>query len=253
MEIRLAALYNLWDGEELLTGSMRSVKDSVDLFIIVYQDISNFGEQYNPLAHLPVEEMDKEFEIVWIKFDPLVVHGMQNEIRKRNIGINVARNLGCTHFIHMDCDEYYFPESFSFAKRYFERIGCLGSVVQLFTYFKSAELRQENIDSYYAPFIHALSETTIAGSPVYPFYVDPTRKINCPNVIQLPITMQHYSWVRKDIHRKARNSSAKKNIERSSLMADWETAQEGSIVNGGNKLIKVPDHFGINKMIATLE
>lgn len=251
--MKLASIINLWDGEELLVGSMRSVKDGIDLFIIVYQEISNFGELYNPLLNLPVEEMDKEFQIVWLKYDPLVVHGMQNEIRKRNMGINVARNLGCTHFLHMDCDEYYLPGEFVWAKNYFIKMGALGSVVDLYTYFKSAELRQENPDSYFVPFIHAIADNTIAGAPNYPFYVDPTRKINCPNVIQIPITMQHYSWVRRDIERKARNSSARKNIEKSSLMSDWKTAQEGSVVNGGNKLRKVEDYFGINEMIVTLE
>lgn len=257
--IKLAAIYNLWDSEELLIGSMRSIKEGVDLFIIVYQEISNFGEQYNPLDHLPVEEMDREFQIVWLKFDPLVIHGMQNEIRKRNTGINVARNLDCTHFILMDCDEYYMPGDFFKAKMMFLASGKEGSVLSLYTYFKNAELRQENVDSYFVPFIHKLNHYTTAGCPTYEFYVDPTRRVSIGRddgvtpVVHLFAIMHHYSWVRRDIERKARNSSAKRNIEKSTLMADWETAQEGSIVNGGNKLIKVPDYFGINQMIATFE
>lgn len=249
MENRTAAIYNVFDAEELLIGSMRSIKSGIDLFIVIYQDVSNFGELYNPLANLPVEEMDKEFNITWIKFEPLI-EGMKDETRKRNMGINVARNFGCTHFILMDCDEYYLPGDFEKGKKIFLESEYHGSVVSLYTYFKSAELRQENIDSYFVPFIHRLDEHTVTGSAVYPFYVDPTRRINTQSVMTLPIDMHHYSWVRKDIHRKARNSSARKNIEKSSLMSDWETAVEGSVVNGGNKLIKVKDYFGIDRMIS---
>ena len=250
--VKLAAIYNMFDGEELLIGSMRCLKDSVDLFIIVHQNISNFGEQYDPLKYLPVAEMDAEFPIRWVYYEPGIT-GMMDEKMKRNYGINVAKHFGCTHFILMDCDEYYMPGDFEKGKQLFLASGKDGSVVSLFTYFKSAELRQEILDSYYVPFIHELKPYTVTGNTTYPMYVDPTRRVNSEYAWQLPVIMHHYSWVRRDIHRKARNSSAKKNIEKSSLMQDWETAVEGSIVNGGNKLIKVPDYFGVNQMIRTLE
>ncbi len=47
--MKLAAIYNVWDGVELLKHSIASIKQDVDLIIIVYQDISNFGEEFNPL------------------------------------------------------------------------------------------------------------------------------------------------------------------------------------------------------------
>ena len=52
LSMKLAAIYNVWDGVELLRGSMESVKDGVDLFIIVYQNVSNIGEVFHPLALL---------------------------------------------------------------------------------------------------------------------------------------------------------------------------------------------------------
>jgi len=251
-EVKLAAVYNVFDGVELLVGSMRSVKDSVDLFIIVYQDISNFGEQYNPLSHLPVEQMDEEFKIIWIKYEPAMM-GMLDEKQKRNFGINAAREHGCTHFIAMDCDEYYLVGDFERGKKLFLESGCEGSVITLYSYFGEATLRQENRDSYYVPFIHKLDAHTVTGAPVYPYYVDPTRKINCASVKLLLIDMHHYTWVRKDIELKARNSSAKRNIERAGLLKDYYTAKEGAVVNGGNRLIKVPDYFGITEMIDSFE
>lgn len=251
-ELKLAAIYNVWDGIELLIGSMRSVKDSVDLFIIVYQDISNFGEEFNPLVNLPIDQMDAEFKIIWIKYEPAGI-GMSDERLKRGFGLNCAREHGCTHFIMMDCDEYYMPGDFQRAKDMFFALQLDGSVLELYTYFGEATLRQESRDSYFVPFIHELKKDTTNHVNQYPFFVDPTRRINAVNVKLLPFTMHHYSWVRKDIERKARNSSAKQNIIRAGLLKDYYTAKEGAIVNGGNKLIKVPDYFGITEMIDKFE
>lgn len=252
--MKLASIISLFDGEELLVGSMRSVKDSVDLFIIVHQSISNHGELYDPLKNLP-DSMDDEFNIVWIPYEPNV-DGMKDETRKRNIGINVARNHKCSHFLFMDVDEYYLPGEFQKAKQLYiesEDTGHDGSVVGLYTYFKSPCLRQENPDNYYVPFIHELKPGTTTGLPnVYPYYVDPTRRIRCEMAKLIPgIFMQHYSWVRHDIQRKARNSSAKFRILQSNLLKEYETATDGSFVDGGKKLIRVPDYFGINEMLDT--
>jgi hypothetical protein len=41
--MKLAAIYNAWDGVELLKGSMNCLKDGVDIFIVIYQDVSNYG------------------------------------------------------------------------------------------------------------------------------------------------------------------------------------------------------------------
>jgi len=54
----LAAIYNVWDGIELLRGSMLQLKGHVDYFIIVYQTTSNFGEQYNPLPDIDITGFD---------------------------------------------------------------------------------------------------------------------------------------------------------------------------------------------------
>jgi len=64
--MKLAAIYNLWDGEELLLGSMKCLKDHVDLFIIVWQEVSNFGEPHNPLDNLNFAG----FPIALVKYNP---------------------------------------------------------------------------------------------------------------------------------------------------------------------------------------
>jgi len=244
--MKLAAIYNVWDGEELLRGSVELIKDHVDLFIFVWQDVSNFGEHYNPIPNLNLPEGINK---ILVKYDPQYQCGFPNECAKRNLGLYTAKENNCTHFLHLDCDEYY--ENFADAKQKYLTTGAHGSVCKLFTYFKKPTLRFESEDGYFVPFIHKLFPDTIAGKrgPVdYPFHVDPTRKINQQDVVLLDVHMQHFSWVRLDIERKARNSSAKYNLEEGTMLKDYQNNEVGPgfyVKDYDKKLIEVPNYFGI--------
>jgi len=242
--MKLAAIYNVWDGCELLKHSIDSIKKGVDLFIIVYQTKSNFGEEFNPLSE--ILEATEGLNVIRHKYDPPFIVGFQNEVNKRNIGIDIAKQNGCTHFLNIDCDELY--ENFTEAKKLFIESGAEGSVCRLFTYFKLPTLRFETADGYFVPFIHKLNPDMAAGYMAYPFYCDPTRGINCKNVVELPVFMQHYSWVRKDIERKCRNSSAKANIERGTMLKSYYDPNCGPgyyVKDYEKNLIEVENYFGI--------
>lgn len=241
--MKLAAIYNVWDGVELLNGSIDLIKKDVDLFIFVWQDVSNFGEYYNPIKEMNLPD---DITKVLVKYDPIGQIGFLNEKNKRNLGLDVAREHGCTHFLHLDCDEYY--SDFYFAKKSFIESGFKGSVCSLITYFKKPNLQFESPDGYFVPFIHELTKETISGNKVYPYYVDPTRRINQANVCLLKVLMHHFSWVRKDIERKARNSSAKANIENGTLLIDYHKEEVASgfyVKDFDKKLIEVEDQFNL--------
>lgn len=248
--MRLAACYNVWDGVELLSGSIKCIEKYVDLIIIVWQDVSNFGEKYDPLPEIMEAVKDCHIDkIILEKYEPHTGTGFTNEIKKRNIGLDIAYNNICTHFIHLDCDELYNNfDSLLYSYIQAEQAGHDGSCIKMYTYFKSPTLALETPDNYYVPFIHKLYPTTRAGSPTYPFYCDPTRKINNTKIVFLPGGfMHHFSWVRKDIHRKIRNSSAKKNIERSNLLEDYHKAEAGYYLKDYNQhLVAVQNLFNIN-------
>lgn len=245
--MRLAAIYNVFDGVELLKGSMERVAPFVDVFIIVYQTTSNFGEKYFGFDILNLDVFG--VPVMKVKYIPPGNGGFSNEIKKRQIGIETALELKCTHFLHLDCDEYYWD--FGRAKFEFEQSGAGGSVCRLFTYFKDPRFRCETLDNYYVPFIHKLEPNTITGVLNYPFYVDPTRRINELNVVLLSSVMHHFSYIRKDIRMKVRNSSAKKNIERSTLLQDYDLVNQhnanGFFVKGLNQNLTIVENiFNIN-------
>ncbi len=241
--MKLAAIYNVFDGVELLRGSMMQLKSRVDLFIIVYQDISNFGEAYNPLPDMDLSGFNN---LLLIKYEPKVNGGAINEAAKRNLGLEYAKQHNCTHFMHVDCDEYYNNFDAAVEEYIYKNVNG-GSVCKILTYFKLPTLRFENYDNYYVPFIHKLNSDTVAGSIPYPYYVDPTRRINETNVVLLNHCMHHFSWVRKDIEMKIRNSSA--NLARSpKLLADYlsKEATPGYYVDGFHqKLMYVSNIFNI--------
>lgn len=242
---KTAAIYNVWDADELLKHSIKSVKSGIDLFIIVYQTTSNFGEQYDPFPN--ILEAVKDVPHIIHKFTPIVKIGFSNEREKRNIGLQIAKKHSCTHFLHLDCDEMY--EDFDKAKKLYFDSGKDGSCCKIFTYFKLPTLRFESEDGYFVPFIHKLHDDTRSGVPNYPFYVDPTRRINSNNVELLDVHMHHFSWVRDNIERKARNSSAKRNIERGTMLLDYHNPDVKAgfyVKDSEKKLIEVEDLFNLS-------
>lgn len=241
--MKLAAIYNVWDGDELLQGSIDCIDGYVDLIVIVYQDVSNFGEYHHP--NWP-KVKSNEFSI--IQYTPIKNKGKENEIAKRNLGLTEAKAMGCTHFLHLDCDEYY--QDFGAAKELFIKSGAKGSVCPLHTYFKKPTLRLDKPENYFVPFIHELRPDTQAGVKDYPFWVDPTRRINEKNVVELPVFMHHYSYVRKDIGRKVRNSTARKTIEKKHFVDYQRDLKAGDYLPCFDRtLIEVPDYFNINAML----
>jgi hypothetical protein len=244
---KLAAIYNVFDGVELLKGSMNTLKDHVDVFVLVVQDVSNYGETFDGFKDLDLSE----FNTVVIHYNPDVRRpGHKNEAAKRNLGIQEARNLDCSHFIQMDCDEYF--QDFGAAKQAYLDAGFPGSVCPILTYFKRPEFRLKKFDNYYVPFIHQLHSDTITGASSYPYYVDPTRRINQLEVVLMDHPMHHFSWIRKDIAMKVRNSSAKHNIEKSKLLEDYwskdlEVNPEGFFLKDFDQKVTVVENiFGID-------
>jgi hypothetical protein len=147
----------------------------------------------------------------------------------------------------MDVDEFY--EDFGHAKKLFLDSGHKGSVCRLQTYFKKPTFRFDTPEDYFVPFIHELNEDTKSGSSTYRFYVDPTRTVNETDVVELPIFMHHFSWCRKDIERKARNSSAGIQIKKGKILDDYNSPDlgEGYFLTNWSRRIKiVPDMFGLS-------
>lgn len=218
--MKLAAVYNVWDGDELLLGSIKQIRDLVDVVIIVYQRESHRGN-INPeldntlsaIQELNIVDHFEQFKPVYLKSGGL----LSAETLKRNLGLEIARRYSCTHYLHMDCDEYYDREQFKAAIYMFSQAaevrGTANSFCNLATYFLKPTWRLSPDETYLVPFIQELGAGNSGPqNSALKFVVDPSRrpaiKANYLLFDKDYLQMHHFSWVRRDLGMKLRNSSA---------------------------------------------
>lgn len=227
--MKLIAVYNVFDGEEFLERSIDSIRDHVDMVICVVQNKAYNGFKYSG-------GVGKVYELLEAgKVDYMVGYEGTSEKEKRQKCIDVAVENGATHFIGMDCDELYNPNEFKIGKDI--AMKHKGSYCKIKTYFKREDLTV-GMDSYFVPFIHKVDKNTKIGQKGYPVIVDPTRTIVSDDIIELPIIMHHYSWVRNDISIKVKTSASAHIIERNGLLEDYEKAELGSYIRHYDKKLK---------------
>jgi hypothetical protein len=211
----------LFDGEELLEGSIKQIRNQVDYISVVYQTVSNFG---NPCDSglVPLLERLKSEGLVdeLFEFSPKVNKGgHSNETQKRNIGLALSQGAGCTHHMSMDSDEYYLPSEFENLKKMIVDGDYDSSFCQMQTYYKSWEYSLNPAEEYYVSLIFKIKPDSeyIIGYPA-PVLVDPTRRLspsNKPLVLKREeIQMHHGSYIRNNVRVKLQNSSASINFNK---------------------------------------
>jgi hypothetical protein len=244
--MKLGISYNIFDGEELLENSIRSVRENVDYISVVYQEISNFG---NPCSKELVPLLKKlkndglVDELYRYKPQPLK-GGHYNEITKRNVGLFLSEGQKCTHHMAMDSDEFYTDEQFKTMKITMEEGDFDSGACQMTTYYKEPIYRLDPKEDYYVSLLYKIrrGKQYVLGLP-FPALVDPTRRMDggkCKIFTREEIEMHHMSYVRKNIAIKLQNSSASPNFKDIKKLVDyyekWEYPQRGLM--GG-----APDKF----------
>lgn len=244
--MKLCAIYNVWDDWDMLDHSIRNIKPLVDGIIVIGSTKSNFGE----VSEIPERWKDK---VIIVEPD-LSKRPADNETYKRNAGLNMARSCDYTHFLMMDADEFYEPQPFLKEKERFKDPYLNGLVCGSQVYLKSPHLTI-GMDTTRVPFIHKITpDLRFEWNKKYPFAwdngsirIDPTRQLNINQGVQWSeIIMHHYSWVRSDYEKKVRNSTARINLERSTIRQDLMLAKDGYFVNFYQKtLIRASVDFNI--------
>lgn len=248
--MRLVAIFHCWDDWYLLRHSVDNIRQLVDGVLIIGSTKSNHGE-YSPI---PEEWHNKELHVREPKFH-IPLH---SETDKRNFGLEIARARGYTHFITMDSDEFYIPEEFLRIKYLVSSKDILGVVCPVVGYFKLPTLSFGR-DVTLVPHIHKLtSSIRHEFNRSYPhawkagqIRIDPSRSLNIHSDVFYTeqIQMHHMTYIRKDIDKKIRNSTARANLERSSIREDYDNAKEGYFCKFYQKtLIKTPNLFNIPEL-----
>jgi hypothetical protein len=250
--VKLFAIYCVWDEYELLRISCDNLRPCVDGIIVIYSELSNFGE-VSKLEPGSLPGYVHGFN--WEPHNYMYTQTMKLETEKRNYGLQKAREMGATHFICMDADEFYNPIEFNREKERFNNEPDLqGLVCELQTYFRSPTLTIGK-DTTRVPFIHKLTpQIQHTFNKRYPFAwvgdeirIDPTRSLNINSGVKMSTaTMHHYSYVREDFGRKIRNSTARDNIKVDILRKDLLQAKDGYYCVFYEKVLhRVPNYFKI--------
>ena len=211
--MKLAAIYNVFDGEELLIGSINQIYKHVDELIIVYQTRSNYGREHD--NSLVLNYIDSHYDCILHKYIPdyrVGSIGASNETMKRAIGLDLAKFRECTHFMFIDCDEYYDTKEFAEAKKEVEDNKYDATACRLYTYYKEPTYQLDPPEKYFVPFICEVKEVQTVGGR-FEVLCDPTRGVTPVERFKtLDIKMHHFSYIRNDIRLKLENSSASGNF-----------------------------------------
>jgi len=217
--MKLGVSYNVFDGEELLEGSIKSIRQSVDYISVVYQTISNFGKECSKDL-LPLLERLKKDKLIndIVFYQPISLPPHVNETRKRQIGLELSLKNDCTHHMSMDADEYYEKSNLDNVKKMMIINEYDSSYCQMLTYYKTWEYKLDPPEEYFVPLIYRIKHgTTFVLSTPSPVLVDPTRRISGitkPLILKREqIQMHHGSYIRDDIRKKLENSSASINFK----------------------------------------
>lgn len=223
--MKLIAIYSVFDGEELLEYSIKSIRDSVDYVLVMYQTVSNFGVISDTVESKINELKNKGLIDETIHFKTTKSNPSINEITKRNLGIQRGKELGFTHFLTIDCDEFYFKEEFENAKNFIIREDIDSSVCWIQNYHKKPEYKVIGVsEPFKVPFINKLYEHTqlILGGQYFTDMIDPTRITNTKDKNHFfdkeTIMMHHYTTIRKDIRKKYESWTCRLNYKNDSVI-----------------------------------
>lgn len=260
--------YNVFDGEELLEYSINSIREYVDFIVVIGQEISNYGEKNIFLRQNlhRLKSLNKIDLIHWyqpnleldidgnIKSD----NGVENEQKKRQIGLEICRNKGCNVFSSMDCDELYIGDDYGNALKDFVHGGYDSSFCQMKTFYKHPNWQVTPCETYYVPLFYSIKKNTkFTFEFVYPYPVeiDPSRRIKAgySRIFERSeIEMYHFSYVRKNLLSKVRNSSAQFNkVVQDKVVNHWNdisNISQGALFLNNQKfdLIESENVFNIN-------
>ena len=246
---KLGLTINCFDASELLEQLITEIRDQIDWVAGIYQKRSYWG---NPMSKADTNEINrlKEMGLIdeLIEFKPnFSKYSREQECDKRNMGMDIATQRGCSHILNVDADEFYDKDQFKNAIDRINKNGWGITYCSYVNYYKDFEHYLVYPFRPFVPFIHTTYFRYTYNGPA-PGPTDPTRRINNPSDLGTYIfpdedlRMGHAAWIRRDIRKKLVNWSAKNHFKKELIekaVKRWETWEEGQ---EAIMLFNVPEH-----------
>ncbi|NMC58690.1 MAG: hypothetical protein GYA51_04780 [Candidatus Methanofastidiosa archaeon] len=235
--VKLGLTINAFDASELLDQLISEIRDQVDWVAAIYQKRSYWG---NPMSKTDMDELNrlKSLGLIdeLIEFKPnFNKYSREQECEKRNQGIELAKQRGCSHVLNIDADEFYDKDQFREAKNYINQTGWGITYWSYVNYYKDFEHYLVYPFRPLVPGIHSTFFKYTYNGPA-PGPTDPTRRILNPSNLGTyvfpdeMIRMGHAAWIRRDIRKKLVNWSAKNHFPKELInkaVERWENWKEG--------------------------
>jgi hypothetical protein len=219
---KLGASLNIFDGEELLLDLVSSIRKEVDFISIIFQENGHWGDlKADPHLRHFLQEL-KELSLIdeFVEWSPprsatneYSFHEM--DVAKRELGLQLARENNCTHFIVLDNDEFYSERQLRYMKRIMMQTRAKWdySVLRHLQYYKQTNLIKKKREEEYVMGIFKINESTkFAHGIDSKFAIDPARKIQGTKILEFSrfeVCMHHLSYLRKNVRTKLLASQAR--------------------------------------------
>lgn len=199
------------------------MRDEVDFLSVVFQETGHWGEtSANPALPSFLKELKSIGLVDEVFFwnEGILPSGVEEfntlDMVKREKGLELARQAGCTHFLNLDNDELYTTSCLKYMKKVMmnsRRLEPDYSVLRHLQYYKDSSLILKSKEQEYVMGIFPIKEDThFVYRAESPFPIDPGRKIRGSKIIEFwrfEVCMHHLSYVRKDIRTKLLSAHAR--------------------------------------------
>lgn len=249
--MKIGVSYSVWDAEELLEASIKSVRKQVDYINVVWQKYSWKNQVCDKnLPKLLQDLKDKKLidNIIYFEHKGVASNPTKKEREKRNVGLKDIQNAGCNYYLIMDADEFYIEKDFIKAKEIIIEKDLDFTACAIFDYCKSPNFRKKELPPLSVPFICKISKDDVLGKNKN-FYcnVDGTRTVKITGKKKFfyfnDVIMHHMTLVRKDINKKTNNASCINENIKNNYLNTYNNLKDDNLEEYG--FIKVKNIFNI--------
>jgi hypothetical protein len=189
--VSFAVAINVFDDTiELLESVIQNlVMNKMDTIIVLWQKVSYHGEP-SRISNWPhrLQEIKSRnhFHFLDECFHPTLMTtrgsisiAAQNEVAKRNLGLQIAKRLGQTYFMSLDADEYFLPEEMNQAKSYLQANPEIDATISTYCYYyKTFQYVMKQRRNIWIPLFYKIKPTSrFAINGPRPRLTDPTRVV----------------------------------------------------------------------------
>lgn len=191
--MKLGAIYNSYYDTHLLEYSISCLKPFLSYVVVVHQTINHDGLPHQEGSLERLKTLKKKGLVDRV----IIINPRKDQskidfiIYKRNLGLSECKEVGCTHIMPMDADEFYDLELLKFNVGLMDSYGLDTLYCPIKSYYHGTKWWFQ--DSYYVPAIYRVNSRTFKRVKSK-LLCDPSRKMKEDNYYLSDMKMHHLTY-----------------------------------------------------------